>query len=145
MVMRIYKTLSVLTATSLVAAIAMFSPTPAAAQEFTIKIGHIASTDDEDHKGALVFQEYVQAQTNGRVKVEIYPGGTLCGNFRQCLEAVQIGAVEVLEAVELHQIYASRCAACGWLTSSYICLEIPRERPSQGATKQHLRPRFDTE
>ena len=65
------------------------------AQEFTIKIGHIASTADEDHKGALVFQDYVQSQTNGRVKVEIYPGGQLCGNFRQCLEAVQIGAIEI--------------------------------------------------
>ena len=66
-----------------------------AAAEFTIKIGHIASVEDEDHKGALVFQEFVQAQTNGRVKVEIYPGGTLCGNFRQCLEAVQVGAIEI--------------------------------------------------
>jgi TRAP-type transport system periplasmic protein len=93
--MRIHGALSALTATSLAVVMAMFSPTPVAAQEFTIKIGHIASTDDEDHKGALVFQEFVQAQTNGRVKVEIYPGGTLCGNFRQCLEAVQIGAVEI--------------------------------------------------
>jgi len=87
--------LSALTATSLALVMAMFSPTPVMAQEFTIKIGHIASVDDEDHKGALVFQEYVQSQTNGRVKVEIYPGGTLCGNFRQCLEAVQIGAIEI--------------------------------------------------
>jgi tripartite ATP-independent transporter DctP family solute receptor len=66
-----------------------------AAAEFTIKIGHIASTEDEDHKGALVFQEFVQSQTNGRVKVEIYPGGQLCANFRQCLEAVQIGSIEI--------------------------------------------------
>jgi tripartite ATP-independent transporter DctP family solute receptor len=93
--MRTHAALSTLIATSLAVIMAMFSPTPTIAQEFTIKIGHIASVDDEDHKGALVFQEFVQAQTNGRVKVEIYPGGTLCGNFRQCLEAVQIGAVEI--------------------------------------------------
>lgn len=67
----------------------------AAAQEVTIKIGHIASTEDEDHKGALVFKNFVESQTNGRVKVEVYPGGQLCGNFRQCLEAVQLGAVEI--------------------------------------------------
>ncbi|ETX06084.1 MAG: C4-dicarboxylate ABC transporter substrate-binding protein [Candidatus Entotheonella gemina] len=67
----------------------------AMAQEVTIKIGHIASTEDEDHKGALVFKDFVEAQTNGRVKVEVYPGGQLCGNFRQCLEAVQLGAVEI--------------------------------------------------
>ena len=65
------------------------------AAEFTIKIGHIGSITDEDHKGALVFQDFVQSQTNGRVKVEVYPGGQLCGNFRQCLEAVQIGAIEI--------------------------------------------------
>lgn len=65
------------------------------AADYTIKIGHIASTTDEDHKGALVFQDFVQSQTNGRVKVEIYPGGQLCGNFRQCLEAVQLGAIEI--------------------------------------------------
>lgn len=67
----------------------------AQAADFTIKIGHIASTEDEDHKGALVFKDFVEAQTNGRVAVEIYPGGTICGNFRQCLEAVQIGTVEI--------------------------------------------------
>ena len=80
---------------ALVPAAAIGLASAASAQEFTIKIGHIASTTDEDHKGALVFQDFVQSQTNGRVKVEIYPGGQLCGNFRQCLEAVQIGAIEI--------------------------------------------------
>jgi len=67
----------------------------AEAADFTIKIGHIASTEDEDHKGALVFKDFVEAQTNGRIAVEIYPGGQLCGNFRQCLEAVQLGTIEI--------------------------------------------------
>ncbi|MCB1742950.1 MAG: DctP family TRAP transporter solute-binding subunit [Gammaproteobacteria bacterium] len=67
----------------------------ALAQDYTIKIGHIASTDDEDHKGALVFKDYVEAQTNGKIKVEIYPGGQLCSNFRQCMEAVQLGTIEI--------------------------------------------------
>jgi len=84
-----------LTRWGLVSAAAAGFALSAEAQEFTIKIGHIASTTDEDHKGALVFQDFVQSQTNGRVKVEIYPGGQLCGNFRQCLEAVQIGAIEI--------------------------------------------------
>lgn len=67
----------------------------AEAADYTIKIGHIASTEDEDHKGALVFKDFVEAQTNGRIAVEVYPGGQLCGNFRQCLEAVQLGAIEI--------------------------------------------------
>ncbi|MBM3524816.1 MAG: C4-dicarboxylate ABC transporter substrate-binding protein, partial [Alphaproteobacteria bacterium] len=65
----------------------------AAAQ--TIKICHIASTEDEDHKGALVFQEFVQVASNGKLKVEVYPGGQLCNNFRLCLESVQIGTCEI--------------------------------------------------
>ena len=42
-----------------------------------------------------MFKDFVEAQTNGRVAVEIYPGGQLCGNFRQCLEAVQLGTIEI--------------------------------------------------
>ena len=62
-----------LTRWGLVSAAAAGFALSAEAQEFTIKIGHIASTTDEDHKGALVFQDFVQSQTNERVKVEIYP------------------------------------------------------------------------
>ncbi len=65
------------------------------AAEYTIKICHIGSTDDEDHKGSLVFENFVEAQTNGVVEVEIYPAGQLCGNFRQCLESVQLGTCEI--------------------------------------------------
>jgi tripartite ATP-independent transporter DctP family solute receptor len=83
------------TVTAAALTLALGAGNAVAAPEFTIKIGHIASVEDEDHKGALVFQEFVQSQTNGRVKVEIYPGGQLCGNFRQCLEAVQIGSIEI--------------------------------------------------
>ncbi len=68
---------------------------PAWAADTTIKICHIASTEDEDHKGALVFENFIESQTNGAIQVEIYPAGQLCGNFRQCLEAVQIGTCEI--------------------------------------------------
>ena len=61
----------------------------------TIKICHIGSTTDEDHKGALVFENFIESQTNGDIQVEVYPAGQLCGNFRQCLEAVQIGTCEI--------------------------------------------------
>lgn len=67
----------------------------AVAADATIKICHIASTADEDHKGALVFENFIESQTNGAIQVEIYPGGQLCGNFRQCVEAVQIGTCEI--------------------------------------------------
>ena len=67
----------------------------ATAADYTIKICHIGSTEDEDHKGALVFENFIESQTNGSIEVEIYPGGQLCGNFRQCLESVQLGTCEI--------------------------------------------------
>lgn len=84
-----------LAAVGLGAVLAMGIASVAWAADATIKICHIASTADEDHKGALVFENFVESQTNGAVQVEVYPGGQLCGNFRQCIEAVQIGTCEI--------------------------------------------------
>jgi TRAP-type C4-dicarboxylate transport system substrate-binding protein len=81
-----------------VAATALMAGTmalPAAAADYTIKAVFLANTDDEDYDGLLVFKDYVEAQSNGAIEVEIYPGGQLCGNPRECLEALQGGIVEV--------------------------------------------------
>ena len=85
----------VFAATGLGLAAALAIGGPARAAEITIKICHIGSTEDEDHKGALVFENFVESQTNGAIQVEIYPAGQLCSNFRQCLEPVQLGTCEV--------------------------------------------------
>lgn len=68
---------------------------PAAAADYTVKAVFLANTDDEDYDGLLVFKDYVEAQSNGAIEVEIYPGGQLCGNPRECLEALQGGIIEV--------------------------------------------------
>lgn len=67
----------------------------ALAQDHTIKIVFLANTEDEDYDGSLVFKDYVESRTNGAVAVEIYPGGQLCGNPRECIEALQAGLIEV--------------------------------------------------
>ena len=79
-------------ATALLAATAAL---PAAAADYTIKGVFLANTDDEDYDGLLVFKDFVEAQSNGAIEVEIYPGGQLCGNPRECLEALQGGIIEV--------------------------------------------------
>jgi TRAP-type transport system periplasmic protein len=68
---------------------------PAIAQDHTIKIVFLANQDDEDYDGSLVFKDYVEAVSNGDIAVEIYPGGQLCGNPDECLEALQGGIIEV--------------------------------------------------
>ncbi len=76
------------------AALALLAaPTMAAANP--LKIVFLANQDDEDYDGSLVFKDYVEAVSNGEVTVEIYPGGQLCGNPDECLEALQAGIIEV--------------------------------------------------
>ena len=70
---------------------------PAAAADYTIKAVFLANTDDEDYDGLMVFKDYVEAQSNGAIEVEIYPGGQLCGNPLECLEALQGGIIEVFQ------------------------------------------------
>lgn len=79
------------------AAAAMLAGTgaPASAADATLKIVFLGNTEDEDYDGSLVFKDFVEAQSNGAIAVEIYPGGQLCGNPRECLEALQAGVIEI--------------------------------------------------
>jgi len=79
------------------AALAMLAgiAAPTVAVANPLKIVFLANTDDEDYDGSLVFKDYVEAVSNGEVTVEIYPGGQLCGNPDECLEALQGGIIEV--------------------------------------------------
>jgi len=83
--------------TGAVAGLALFAAgaVPAAAQDYTIKAVFLANTDDEDYDGLLVFKDFVESRSNGAIEVEIYPGGQLCGNPQECLEALQGGIIEV--------------------------------------------------
>ncbi|MEZ5824573.1 MAG: TRAP transporter substrate-binding protein DctP [Geminicoccaceae bacterium] len=76
------------------AALAAFASV-AQAQEKTIKIGFLGSETDEDWEGSIVFKDYVESRTNGNIAVEIYPSAQFCGNFRECIEGVQAGTLEV--------------------------------------------------
>lgn len=81
-------------ATALLAA-SFVAPPPAPAADYTIKAVFLANTNDEDYDGLLVFEDYVESHSNGAIEVEIYPGGQLCGNPRECLEGLQGGVIEV--------------------------------------------------
>ncbi len=69
--------------------------TAPAKSETTIRIGLLGSPDDEDYDGSLVFKDYVESRTNGRVKVEIFPSGQFCGNERECIEGLKSGILDV--------------------------------------------------
>ena len=47
-------------------------------ETLTLKFGHMSSTDHAQHKFSMIpFSEEVEKVTDGRVKVQIYPGGAL--------------------------------------------------------------------
>ena len=62
----------------------------AEAKTVVIKFGHIWAPDHPLHKGSVQFAEKVSAQTNGNVKVEIFPASQL-GNETEQWEAVSTG------------------------------------------------------
>ncbi len=63
--------------------------------ERTIRIGFLGSPEDEDYDGSLVFKDYVESRTNGRIRVEIFPSGQFCGNERECIEGLKSGILDV--------------------------------------------------
>jgi len=62
----------------------------ALAKTYVIRHGHPSSNVGEEQTAALVFKDYVETKSNGRIKVEIYPAGQL-GSFREMIESVILG------------------------------------------------------
>lgn len=63
--------------------------------EHTIRIGILASADDEDYDGARAFKSIVERKSAGRVEVKIYPSGQYCAGERECVENLQSGVLDV--------------------------------------------------
>ena len=62
-------------------------------KSITLKLGHIQSETDLWHIGATKFAEFVDAKTQGSVKIRIFPNSTI-GNDRDMAEGLQIGSVD---------------------------------------------------
>jgi len=63
--------------------------------EHTIRVAFLAGVDDEDYIGARAFEQRVEADTGGRVDVQVFPSGQFCGSERECIEALQSGILDV--------------------------------------------------
>lgn len=62
---------------------------------YTIRIAHLVPEEQSSHIAAVTFKEKLEKESNGRLKVEIYPNGSLFGSDREAIEAVQLGNVEM--------------------------------------------------
>jgi C4-dicarboxylate-binding protein DctP len=60
-----------------------------------IKLSHAVSPDTAKGKAALKFKELADSRSNGKVRVEVFPNGTLFNDADE-LEALQLGSVQML-------------------------------------------------
>ena len=77
------------------AALAFFPLRAVAQQPLVIKFSYTIAPDTPKGKAAQRFKELVEARTQGKVKVEVYPSATLYKDAEE-VEALQMGAVQML-------------------------------------------------
>lgn len=91
-----------------IAVAAMFA-TSAAAQELTLKLGHLANEQNSWHKAAEKFGEELSARTDGRIVVEVFPNDSL-GREMDLINGMQLGTVEMTITGESLQNWAPMAA-----------------------------------
>ena len=69
---------------------------PASAQDFTMKIG-LGTFKDVQHQWADWMEEAIEANSNGRIDVQVFPRSQL-GNINRMVEGVQLGTLESVVA-----------------------------------------------
>ncbi|MEO1640482.1 MAG: TRAP transporter substrate-binding protein DctP [Pseudomonadota bacterium] len=88
------KTLAKVTATAALLA-TPFAAWAGGHTEFTIRATANSNENDEDYDGLVVFKNYVEAASNGRIAVELFIGTQLCSTGAECLEGVSEGSIDV--------------------------------------------------
>lgn len=61
-------------------------------EEFVLRLGHLQTETHPYHAGALKFKELVEKESDGRVKIHIFPSSQL-GSGRDQIEGTQIGSI----------------------------------------------------
>lgn len=82
---------------------------PALAQERTLQLGHLANEQNTWHKASLKFAEELEALTEGRIAVEVYPNESL-GKEMDLINGMQLGTVDMTITGESLQNWAPKAA-----------------------------------
>ncbi|MCM3691984.1 DctP family TRAP transporter solute-binding subunit [Neobacillus niacini] len=61
----------------------------------TIRIAYLVSEEQSSHLAAITYKEKLEKESDGRLKVELYPNGQLYPSDREAIEAVQLGNIEM--------------------------------------------------
>lgn len=79
----------------LIGALLITSPLLVSAADVTLRAVANSNENDEDYDGLVVFKDYIENQSNGSIKVELYVGTQLCANGTECMQALEDGSVDV--------------------------------------------------
>ncbi|MGI9355862.1 MAG: TRAP transporter substrate-binding protein DctP [Rhizobiaceae bacterium] len=77
------------------AAMLTVMPAAAIAADFTLRATANSNENDEDYDGLVVFKNYVEAASNGKVAVELFIGTQLCSKGAECLQGIADGSIDI--------------------------------------------------
>lgn len=81
--------------TSLAMTLGALMTTSAMAADYTLRAMFSSNESDEDYDGLIVFKDYLEARSNGKIKVEIFMGSQLCSKAEECMQGVADGTIDI--------------------------------------------------
>lgn len=63
--------------------------------EHVIRLSHLVQLDNAAHLASEYFKEEVERESDGKIKVDIFPNGELYGSDRETVEAIQLDNIEM--------------------------------------------------
>ncbi|WP_249976457.1 TRAP transporter substrate-binding protein [Vreelandella olivaria] len=95
--------------TSAVLGVAIASSTSVLAADFTLRFGHLANEQNIWHQAAEKFKEEVEANSDGRIEVRLYPNEQLGGEM-DVINSIQLGTADMTITGESLQNWAPKAA-----------------------------------
>lgn len=83
--------------------------------ESELKVAYVMAPGGSVHEGALEFARLVEKNSNGKIKVKLYPNGQL-GNDRELTESMILGSVDMI---------LTGPSVIGWYAPEYGIMEAP--------------------
>ena len=67
----------------------------ALAADYNLRMRMNSNDQDEDYDGSIVFKNYVESASNGKISVELFVGTQLCSKGAECLQGISDGSIDI--------------------------------------------------
>ncbi|MDZ7823958.1 MAG: TRAP transporter substrate-binding protein DctP [Ahrensia sp.] len=84
-----------LSAAALGVSLAFSGISAALAADITLRATANSNENDEDYDGLIVFKDYVEKASNGKIAVELFIGTQLCSKGDECAQGVADGSIDI--------------------------------------------------